>query len=81
MAKPGDELIDSEGGRIIFRETTASSNGQLLEIEAVHPPNSDLSPEHHHPHQEERFQFLDGRIQAEEAAIYDSSYPVRNSCA
>ena len=48
MAKPGDELIDSEGGKIIFKETAASSNGELLEMEAVYPANSNLPPEHYH---------------------------------
>ena len=64
MVKPGDELLDSEGGKIIFRETAASSNGELLEMEAVYPANSDLPPDHYHPHQEERFQILEGSIRA-----------------
>jgi quercetin dioxygenase-like cupin family protein len=64
MAKPGDELNDSEGGKIIFKETASSSNGQLLEMEAVYPANSDLPPEHYHPIQEERFQVLEGTIRA-----------------
>jgi hypothetical protein len=41
MAKPGDELNDSEGGKIIFKETAATSNGRLLEMEAHYPANSE----------------------------------------
>ena len=64
MAKPGDELIDAEGGKIIFKETAASSNGQLLEMEAIYPANSEVPPEHYHPYQEERFQVIEGKIRA-----------------
>jgi mannose-6-phosphate isomerase-like protein (cupin superfamily) len=64
MANPGDEIIDVQGGKIIFKETAASSNGQLLEIEAHYPANSELPPEHYHPYQEERFQVLEGTIRA-----------------
>jgi mannose-6-phosphate isomerase-like protein (cupin superfamily) len=64
MAKPGDELNDSEGGKIIFKETAATSNGRLLEMEAHYPANSELPPEHYHPYQEERFQILKGTIRA-----------------
>ncbi len=64
MAEPGDELIDSEGGKIIFKETAASTNGELLEMEAHYPAKSELPPEHYHPYQEERFQILNGTIRA-----------------
>ena len=64
MANPGDEIIDLKGGKIIFKETAATSDGRLLEIEAVYPANSELPPEHYHPYQEERFQVLEGTIRA-----------------
>ena len=63
MAKPGDELLDPDGGRLIFRQTAGSTDGQLLEMEAFYPPNSELPPEHYHPHQEEHFEVVSGVIQ------------------
>jgi len=62
MAKPGDELVDPQGGRLVFRQTAGSTGGELLEMEAYYEPNSELPPEHYHPNQEERFEVVTGII-------------------
>ena len=62
MPKPGDVLIDSDGGRVVFRQTAATTNGELLEIEAYYPPHSELPVPHYHPNQEEYFQVVRGEM-------------------
>jgi quercetin dioxygenase-like cupin family protein len=62
MAKPGDEFVDQEGGRILFRQTAGTTDGELLEVEVIYPAHSNLPPLHYHPSQEERFVVKGGII-------------------
>jgi quercetin dioxygenase-like cupin family protein len=63
MAHTGDELFDPiRGQQLTFRETTQDSNGELLELEALYRPGSEIPPEHTHPQQEEYFEVLAGSI-------------------
>lgn len=63
MARPGDELIDPvRGQRLVFRRTTAETQGALVEVEAFYQPTSIAPPAHVHPQQEERFTVLSGSI-------------------
>jgi quercetin dioxygenase-like cupin family protein len=65
MAKPGDEFVDGNGGRILFRVTSSTSGGELLEIEAFYRPHSAQPPTHFHPHQEEHFEVKSGLIRVD----------------
>jgi quercetin dioxygenase-like cupin family protein len=62
MAKAGD-LIENPatGERITFLQTTHETNGKLLRFEYVLPPGF-TTPEHVHPHQEERHEILSGML-------------------
>ena len=63
MANPGDELVDGQGGRLVFRQTAGSTGGALLEMNVWYKPNSSPPPEHYHPFQEEHFQVISGTFQ------------------
>jgi quercetin dioxygenase-like cupin family protein len=64
MARAG-EVLDNpvSGQRIIFRKTTGDTGGELLEVESVYTRASpSRPPAHYHPHQEECFEVLSGRL-------------------
>jgi mannose-6-phosphate isomerase-like protein (cupin superfamily) len=50
------------GQRMKMLKTAAETNGQLLSIECYSPPSQIREPEHIHPHQENIFEILDGRL-------------------
>jgi quercetin dioxygenase-like cupin family protein len=59
MARAGEELHNPvTGQRLIFRRITP----ELVEVESVYRPGAPDAPEHYHPHQEERFEVLSGRV-------------------
>lgn len=63
MARSGDKLVNPvTGQQMLFRRTSRETNGELLEVEAVYPPNSSPPAEHYHPTQEEHFEILAGKI-------------------
>lgn len=64
MARPGD-VVEAPlfGARATFLQTTEQTNGELLRVEVVLPPNFTVS-EHVHPDQEERHQVVRGTLRA-----------------
>jgi len=62
MARPGDELVNAGGVRLVFEETSATTGGELVRVRAFHPPGHDRPPAHYHPFQEERFEVLSGTM-------------------
>jgi quercetin dioxygenase-like cupin family protein len=62
MVKPGTMHKDPAGHGILFRETAATTNGELLEIEVIYPPEGSPPPLHVHPAQEETFEVISGRV-------------------
>jgi quercetin dioxygenase-like cupin family protein len=61
MAKAGDVLIHPlTGERITFLQTSADTDGQLLQIEIEMQANDFVTSEHIHPLQEERLRVLAG---------------------
>ena len=64
MPGAGDVLDNPVSGqRIIFRKTAEDTGGELLEVESVYTKASpSRPPAHYHPHQEERFEVLSGRL-------------------
>jgi quercetin dioxygenase-like cupin family protein len=48
--------------RILFRETSAETNGGAVVIECVVDPGGAVAAKHVHPHQDERFELLDGEL-------------------
>jgi len=53
-----------KGGHFVFRETSGSTDGELLEVQVTYPLRSSLPPIHSHPSQEETFQVQSGLIRA-----------------
>jgi len=64
VARAGDVLENPvTGQRLVFLNTTESTGGDLLEVESVWTmPSASRPPVHYHPHQEERFEVLAGRL-------------------
>lgn len=61
MASKGDKISNSRTGQImIFLQTSAETNGKLLEIECYSPPSDAKEPEHIHPIQENTFKIISG---------------------
>lgn len=50
----------NKSSRLLFHQTGADTNGDLLEMEASYPARSPQPPDHYHPYQEERFEVLQG---------------------
>jgi len=64
MAHPGD-VVEAPllGARATFLKTTEQTNGKLLRVEVVLPPDFSVS-EHVHPIQEERHHVVRGILRA-----------------
>ena len=59
-----DEVLENPatGERVVFRQTAADTNGELLEYEFVFRPRGFVAATHVHPRQEERHEVLAGRV-------------------
>lgn len=65
MARAGDELVNPVTGlRTIFRQTSRDTDGRLLQVDWIGNPGWVAGPDHVHPHQEERFEVLSGRMRS-----------------
>jgi mannose-6-phosphate isomerase-like protein (cupin superfamily) len=65
MAQQGDVLENPFTGQLLtFRLTAADTEGELLEVESSWAGTGSEPPEHYHPHQEERFEVLEGELRA-----------------
>ncbi len=65
MASPGDELFNpATGQRLVFRRTTAETNGELVEVESYYRAGGPPAPQHYHPSQDERFEVVSGVVHA-----------------
>jgi mannose-6-phosphate isomerase-like protein (cupin superfamily) len=66
VARSGEEIHNPVAGLTLrFMQTAADTDGALLEMEATYEPRSIEPPVHFHPRQEERFEILEGTMQAE----------------
>ena len=63
MAEVGD-VIENPAARMTLRftQTAASTDGELLEMEATYEPASNPPPAHFHPWQDERFEIREGTM-------------------
>lgn len=61
MARAG-EVIESPDTRLVFLKTAADTEVKLLRFEQFVEPIHAPVPDHIHPHQEERFEVLSGRM-------------------
>jgi mannose-6-phosphate isomerase-like protein (cupin superfamily) len=60
---PREIINPRTGQKMKFLKTGAETNGQLLSIECYSPSSTTIrEPEHIHPHQENIFEILDGRL-------------------
>jgi mannose-6-phosphate isomerase-like protein (cupin superfamily) len=65
VARSGDEIRNPVAGLTLrFVQTAADTDGALLEMEAIYESRSIEPPVHFHPRQEERFEILEGTMQA-----------------
>jgi len=63
MIRPGDALENTiTGERLIFRKTSAETNGEAVVVEAFVQPSGAVAAAHVHPSQDERFQILNGTV-------------------
>jgi mannose-6-phosphate isomerase-like protein (cupin superfamily) len=63
MAEVGDTVSNPAARMTLrFTQTAASTDGELLEMEATYEPSSNQPPAHFHPSQEERFEIRSGAI-------------------
>lgn len=61
VARAGEELVNPlTGERIVFRKTSAETDGMLLEMDAFWTPAGRRAPEHVHPEMQERWQVIAG---------------------
>jgi quercetin dioxygenase-like cupin family protein len=65
VARTGDVIENpATGERIVFRETAAETDGELLRYELFFRPRGLVSREHVHPCQEERHEVVSGVLRA-----------------
>jgi hypothetical protein len=63
MIQAGDVIENAvTGERLVFRRTSAETNGEAVVLEAFLKPNAFGAAAHVHPSQEERFQVLRGTV-------------------
>jgi quercetin dioxygenase-like cupin family protein len=63
MIRAGDAIENPvTGERLVFRQTSAETNGEAVVFETFVKPHGFVAAAHVHPYQEERFQVLRGRV-------------------
>lgn len=63
MARPGDVLENPRTGeRIVFRQTSADTNGELLQFDFFVNPDGFAPPRHLHARVEERIELVSGKL-------------------
>jgi quercetin dioxygenase-like cupin family protein len=63
MIQAGDVIENAvTGERLVFRKTSAETNGEAVVLEAFLKPDAFVAAAHVHPSQEERFQVLRGTV-------------------
>ena len=63
MIRAGDSIENPvTGERIVFRKTSAETNGEAVVIECFVKPNGAVAKAHVHPSQDERFEMLKGSL-------------------
>jgi mannose-6-phosphate isomerase-like protein (cupin superfamily) len=63
MIRSGDALENPvTGERILFRKTSADTGGELVLVECTVKPGGAVAAAHVHPHQEERFEVIQGSV-------------------
>jgi uncharacterized RmlC-like cupin family protein len=77
MARPGDELVDPSGLRLVFRETASSAGGAVVSLDWFVPPGGRLvALPHVHPHHVEVFEIVAGRARYRVGRhVYERSAP------
>jgi mannose-6-phosphate isomerase-like protein (cupin superfamily) len=63
MINAGDQLVNPvTGERLIFHETSKSTNGEYVLVETIVEPGGAVAAAHVHPHQTERFEVVEGKL-------------------
>jgi uncharacterized RmlC-like cupin family protein len=77
MARPGEELVDPSGLRLVFVETASSSGGAAISLDWFVPPGGRLvALPHVHPFDVEVFEIVSGRARYRVGRhVYERSAP------
>jgi quercetin dioxygenase-like cupin family protein len=63
MIRAGDTIENPvTGERLVFRKTSAETNGEAVVLECFVQPNGSVAATHVHPYQDERFEVLKGTV-------------------
>jgi mannose-6-phosphate isomerase-like protein (cupin superfamily) len=63
MIRAGDSIENPiTGERLVFRKTSAETNGEAVVVECFVKPNGFVAKAHVHPSQDERFEILKGSL-------------------
>lgn len=63
MASSGQVVYNTATGeRLVFQTVARDSAGELVRLDVFFPPGSAARATHVHPHQEERFEIVDGSL-------------------
>src|SRR4051794_35523035 len=63
MINPGDVIANAvTGEQLTFLKTARQTNGEAVLLEALVKPDGAVAAAHFHPHQEERFEVLAGKV-------------------
>jgi mannose-6-phosphate isomerase-like protein (cupin superfamily) len=63
MTRAGDTIENpATGERIVFRQTSAETNGEAVVFDCFVRPSGFVAAAHVHPHQEERFEVVEGSV-------------------
>jgi quercetin dioxygenase-like cupin family protein len=63
VVRAGDALVNPATGlRTVFRETSQTTKGELLQVDWIAEPGWTTGPLHIHPYQEQRFEVLSGEL-------------------
>jgi mannose-6-phosphate isomerase-like protein (cupin superfamily) len=63
VARRGQEIDHPvTGERVVFLDTAADSNGELVRMDMFVRPGGFVAAEHIHPNQEERFEIVEGTV-------------------
>jgi quercetin dioxygenase-like cupin family protein len=63
MIRAGDTIENPvTGERLVFRKTSAETNGEAIVLECFVQPTGSVAATHVHPRQEERFEVLKGTV-------------------
>jgi quercetin dioxygenase-like cupin family protein len=75
LVRAGDTLDVPMAGRLVFRQTGAETNGDLLQFDFYLPVGQESAEAHLHPKQDERFEVVSGRVRGQVGGVERTAGP------